>query len=621
MARKWILSILLVLALALLPMCASAYLNQETHPAINSAALDYYETMIMPDDRPVSAVTSSDRLNYSLDGASCYGFAWDRQDGIENFARKEFYRQKPLADWIVDGGFSADEPEYIMSLRHFYDPKNQNKPWLTDLEFLRELGESYYGPSLGDPKMSARDWAFGLKKDDIYEQRYSFNNGKEYYRLALENTSRENYYYGMAWRSVGETMHLMSDMTVPAHVRNDGHPRADPYEDATDALAVQKYSDFSLYQSSPGIMYRRTWDRSQTLSGLMTDVATFTNGKFLSEDTIPTWKKDSSGNIVTANGFPEYSTPSVYGATSKKGYLRYTVDGSEIRLAKENWFLSRWSKMKYVTTYQNSYQYYNIDQYVVADQQSVLIPTAVRASASVLDSFLPRFRATVDNIKKSPDVNDEYIVDAHLDFIPTNEWQKAPAIRNGLYVVLNGQPYRMYLAGKTDSFNKVKFSVQASPGDKISLMYDLGGYVIYSDTYTVPGKSGTATTTATPVPGKVMKTYTGYYTSGQLQMTYPYYEIDDPVYGSKIVPDGLFQEYHLNGKLKNTVTYRDGWKQGAYTSYWDNGNKNYECEYKDNSIVPWSGKQYTKDGRLWYVEEGGINGKKTYYIPTDTGTI
>ncbi len=104
-------------------------------------------------------------------------------------------------------------------------------------------------------------------------------------------------------------------------------------------------------------------------------------------------------------------------------------------------------------------------------------------------------------------------------------------------------------------------------------------------------------------------------------MTYPYYEADDPVYGKRIVPDGLFQEYHLNGQLKNTVTYRDGWKQGPYTSYWDNGNKNYECEYKDNNIVPWSGKQYTKDGKLWYVEEGGINGKKTYYIPTDTGTI
>jgi len=36
-------------------------------------------------------------------------------------------------EWIQHGGFSADVPEIHASLRHFYDPtQNENKRYLTD---------------------------------------------------------------------------------------------------------------------------------------------------------------------------------------------------------------------------------------------------------------------------------------------------------------------------------------------------------------------------------------------------------------------------------------------------------------------------------------------------------
>ncbi len=67
------------------------------------------------------------------------------------------------------------------------------------------------------------DWAFDRDLGSgYYIQDYSWNDGLRIYQEALASASCCNEKYGQAWRAVGETMHLVSDMTVPAHVRNDG---------------------------------------------------------------------------------------------------------------------------------------------------------------------------------------------------------------------------------------------------------------------------------------------------------------------------------------------------------------------------------------------------------------
>ena len=49
---------------------------------------------------------------------------------------------RPFSWWITEGGYTADEPEIYMSLRHFYDPQakgvanfsgNRNVSYLTDI--------------------------------------------------------------------------------------------------------------------------------------------------------------------------------------------------------------------------------------------------------------------------------------------------------------------------------------------------------------------------------------------------------------------------------------------------------------------------------------------------------
>ena len=47
-----------------------------------------------------------------------------------------------------------------------------------------------------------------------------------------------------AWRSLGETMHLIADMSVPSHVRNDSHPELEWTQFITDKYRADSYEEF-----------------------------------------------------------------------------------------------------------------------------------------------------------------------------------------------------------------------------------------------------------------------------------------------------------------------------------------------------------------------------------------
>ena len=172
---------------------------------------------------------------------------------LTNTKFKEGKAKEPFSWWLINGGMTADEPESPMALRHFYDPKNPSEPYLTDLtdnkisQDVTLMGEN--------PEMNAIDWALsssmGTKYAGTYSTGYSLSAGIKYFKNSetAEKMEDKQKYLGLSWRSFGETMHLLADMTVPAHVRNDGHPgyniiatfKSDPYEDYVTSKIVQWY--------------------------------------------------------------------------------------------------------------------------------------------------------------------------------------------------------------------------------------------------------------------------------------------------------------------------------------------------------------------------------------------
>lgn len=486
MDNRWFL-IAVIIVLVCIPLQVTAYSNDNMggHLLINQFAIESFERDIA-DLLPKGT---------SLRGEECWGWAWDETDGKADVGPRNMirvYRSKSLQNWIKDGGFSADEPERTMALVHFYDPRNRALAYLTDYQILVEVGTLWYGGNFVNPERSAVDWAFDRDLGSGYFiQDYSWNDGLRYYRDALADTSRTNDKYGQAWRAVGETMHLVSDMTIPAHVRNDGHPTfdQDPYENSVGPYQVRQFRDGKALE----INYNQG-----SLENLMVRIADSVNRNFYSADTTPV--RYVKPDLRSSYSYPE---PSLEGLVpDADGY--YYLDGRA--LAREDTILFQPALEAGVIK-----NVYRLDEKVLNAQRSVLIPTAIRASAEVLDRFLPRFEAKLSIRKFLPEdpEDDQYEVYTTLKQVHTepDAWSGYDLIvRNGAYMVETppgGTPTEkplsltpVWAAPPPDpTFNNWGDLYKFKPGTKVQMKYDLGGYVITSNEVVIPEPP---TTTKTP---------------------------------------------------------------------------------------------------------------------------
>lgn len=180
-------------------------------------------------------------------------------------------------EWIKRGSVIEDSPLGIRARTHFYDPINERG--LTDLR----------GGRTNDNALTR------ARGDGEIEFHYSWRNARDYYYLALtserESIPRENertsphsrnWYFAQMFRALGQVLHLLEDMAVPAHVRNDCHApiidKKDPYEGYwTTEKGLPSIFDYPVAFNE----FDHFWDKDD-LSGL----AEFTNRNFLSRDTI-----------------------------------------------------------------------------------------------------------------------------------------------------------------------------------------------------------------------------------------------------------------------------------------------------------------------------------------------
>lgn len=465
--RRAIISILAISIIFLVIPCpALAYDNADAHLAINQYAIHYLKKH-MQDDPYLK--------NASFDGANVSGIAWDPVDGGTFYDIRSIKRSKTIERWIIDGGYSADEPEIPMALRHFYDPV-RIPSFLTDI-----VNDMYGGDYYINPKMDARTWAISNDTSNLY----SFNKGRSYLKEALKSDKNSNENYGKAWRSVGETMHLMADMTVPAHVRNDAHPpnfNPDPYESDVHWNSVK---NFNSGDPSKSLQYDCTYG-SQTVEKLMYDVAFWTGTNFVSAETIP-------AGTVSKNGQDSYPNPKISGSPDAEGYYYHYVDGQKVPLVRNTTF----SKLGI-----SKEEKYYLDVWVLFNQKKLLIPTAIRASEATLDAFLPRFYVTIGDI--SPDnINGYMMITGRIDHVLTNEWNEKLIVNNGAHVMVNGRDEEVLSSSYMPDMNMFVESFKASPGDTVQIYYDLGGYKVYSNKYVIPqkpsnnGNNGNATIIAT----------------------------------------------------------------------------------------------------------------------------
>jgi len=432
---------------------------------------------------------------------------------------------QPVRWWITEGGYTADEPELYNSFRHFYDPTNPDTPYLTD--DLEKLNYAYRAllwttpaiiaaPVLGtnfNPQVNARDWALtGEARGGLGANEYCLAKGLEYYKLAFteQSTTIRDEYFAKAWRSLGETMHLLGDMTCVPHVRNDSHPgralyvtgnsdpnigllKNDPYELVCTESMIRKYKDSPL---DPVI--KAQIDAAPTPAELFRCVAWYTNNNFFSSDTIAGHYLSTAGNpdgelieVSPANGQAPYPSP-------KLQFMRFDQDtgyfvnpDNNVRMCHVKWLSAiGWGDEGGVA----------ITLPCVEDQAKVLVPVAIYANARLASMYLPRFIISDETYDPGNQMVSDRIMhlrEGRISFtlrhIP-DELHPPDFITNArfgirwVYVTVNGTKRFWVLHDKQDdsgehfeltiTHNQIK---ELRNGDKFTFDIDIGGVRYHSD--------------------------------------------------------------------------------------------------------------------------------------------
>ena len=123
------------------------------------------------------------------------------QDGIETT-----FNNKEVWEWLAYGGKKEDEPFLARSFRHFHNPL---KSWGT--------------AGLWGNFESSIIW--GQRTDQSPSGHYSWQDAREYLYLALtsEPKNKRDENFAETFRGFGQLMHLVQNLSVPTHTRDDGH--------------------------------------------------------------------------------------------------------------------------------------------------------------------------------------------------------------------------------------------------------------------------------------------------------------------------------------------------------------------------------------------------------------
>ncbi|MBI2160546.1 MAG: hypothetical protein HYU25_09260 [Candidatus Rokubacteria bacterium] len=299
---------------------------------------------------------------------------------------------------IGDGAEREDDPSF-RSLRHFHNP----------------LAAPWDGAGLFGRFQSSTLWQQNAGQHGIAGGgNWSWQDARDWYLKALTGSAPADRAsaFGATFEALGHLTHLVQDASVPAHVRNDPHPILDGYERHVDRLqraapgSARRQRFESLLNAGPpfspapaftptghpqaSVPVARLIDSDTFLGGnfgVLTlpslGIAEYTNGNFLSDDTLFTDFVFPRRSALGADFFePE-------GAVVRR-YFEKAFEGETVRH-----FVAESALYDPVTAIlgQPAADALTLTRLVYEDYAAKLLPLAVRYSASLLDYF---FRGRLD---------------------------------------------------------------------------------------------------------------------------------------------------------------------------------------------------------------------------------
>lgn len=316
----------------------------------------------------------------------------DVQEGIRKVLKGEEWMwgwaSREIFKWIQMGGLYEDRPpwgiSWLRSFNHFHNP-------LTNKGFA-------YAPCTS----SAKDWAFMSIGTQILDGNFSWFDARDYFYKSLtlaKKEEREKYFAAM-FRSLGQVMHLVQDVSVPEHTRDDAHVLRG-YEDWVNTYGnintVPVFFEELLQMAGTTLPLVYLFD-SDRYDGTNPDItigavglAEYTNANFVSADTRDSFSypKIENCNVVarpyagpTGTHDREYFLKNGYGETNEgRGYLLCVRDYNDY-----------WRNLT-IGDMPSFRPKYSLDENVYKEYSELLLPRAVGYSAALLKYF---FRGQLD---------------------------------------------------------------------------------------------------------------------------------------------------------------------------------------------------------------------------------
>lgn len=243
--RKIILPILIVI-FANSAAFALAYDDNTTHPALTQEIIEFYNLSF-----PTDPITPEE------------------------------------AEWIIQGSILEDTPPRWVN--HFYDPINKvgwngEEAGRVSAQIAKTFGSALI---LGGNPLSAVDWVSNYSVQQEYEYiggNRSWDKGMRYY----VDGNRKEFYI-----TLGHILHLLEDMGVPDHTRNDTHAESVQKITNDPGSPLEKYASRWTRDSIKSLEIPQNLAKSSarmpnknSIQGYLISLAEYSNKYFFSKDTI-----------------------------------------------------------------------------------------------------------------------------------------------------------------------------------------------------------------------------------------------------------------------------------------------------------------------------------------------
>jgi hypothetical protein len=368
-------------------------------------------------------------------------------DGPEN--------EKPVRRWLMHGARTEDSPMCRAS-NHFHNPRNDlswSDSGMTDqLWFVTKwCSQSDYPP---ETITSAVDWATRylgpapdaekrteaanqLDWDGSREMFHIFLTGRNYRGNVVAETQRfREAYFSFSLGALGQELHLLQDMAVPSHVRNDfrSHLQHVGITLSTLIHPTQWFSErFELYVKEHGEMFgggsggdlenktiTNFWDTNNytgenpeiTTQSRQIGLSEYTNANFASEDTIFAERflyDDNPTNNKYYHPYPRQASTNLQhyldgvlqpeiiigedDVPDINFYIAKTGEGEKIAHFVKPTYFSKPLIISEGNSLNVFYRSFMLDEACFQEYASLLVPKAIGYSGALLEYF---FRGKID---------------------------------------------------------------------------------------------------------------------------------------------------------------------------------------------------------------------------------